>query len=132
MLSRNFPSHQLRKPLAHRRVGPPASPHLHLIEHDLTDLVASISLVQRVHPDEIDNLAAQSFVGVSFEQPNTTAQVTGVGALNLLEAIRLVDPKIRFYQASMSEMFGKEQAIPQVEECCSTYFTLMAWPSSMK
>jgi GDPmannose 4,6-dehydratase len=88
-------------------------PNLHLVEYDLTDLCASISLVQRVHPDEIYNLAAQSFVGVSFEQPNTTAQVTGAGALNLLEVIRLVNPKIRFYQASTSEMFGKVQAIPQ-------------------
>jgi GDPmannose 4,6-dehydratase len=65
---------------------------------------------------EIYNLAAQSFVGVSFDQPHTTAQITGVGALNILEAIRLVNPQIRFYQASTSEMFGKVQAIPQVEE----------------
>lgn len=91
-------------------------PNLHLIEHDHTDLSASISLVQRVNPDEIYNLAAQSFVGVSFEQPNTTAQITGVGALNLLEAIRFVNPKIRFYQASTSEMFGRVQEFPQVEE----------------
>ena len=90
-------------------------PHLHLVEYDLTDLGSSISLVQKVEPDEIYNLAAQSFVGVSFEQPSTTAQITGVGALNLLEAIRLVNRKIRFYQASTSEMFGKVQAIPQVE-----------------
>ena len=61
------------------------------------------------------NLAAQSFVGVSFEQPITTAEITGVGALNLLEAIRVVDPAIRFYQASTSEMFGKVQAAPQSE-----------------
>lgn len=91
-------------------------PNLHLVEYDLTDLGASLSLVQKAQPDEIYNLAAQSFVGVSFEQPSTTAQITGVGALNLLEAIRLVNPKIRFYQASTSEMFGKVQAIPQVEE----------------
>ena len=90
-------------------------PNLHLVEYDLTDLGASIALVQKVQPDEIYNLAAQSFVGVSFEQPSTTAQITGIGALNLLEAIRLVNPKIRFYQASTSEMFGKVQAIPQVE-----------------
>jgi GDPmannose 4,6-dehydratase len=64
---------------------------------------------------EVYNLAAQSFVGVSFEQPITTAEITGLGALNLLEAIRIVNPKIRFYQASTSEMFGKVQAIPQVE-----------------
>lgn len=91
-------------------------PNLHLVEYDLTDLGSSIALVQTVQPDEIYNLAAQSFVGVSFDQPTTTAQITGVGALNLLEAIRLVNPKIRFYQASTSEMFGKVQAIPQVEE----------------
>lgn len=90
-------------------------PHLRLVEYDLTDLGASIALVQKVQPDEIYNLAAQSFVGVSFEQPSTTAQITGIGALNLLEAIRLVNPKIRFYQASTSEMFGKVQAIPQEE-----------------
>jgi GDPmannose 4,6-dehydratase len=90
-------------------------PGLHLLEYDLTDLGSSISLLQKVQPDEIYNLAAQSFVGVSFEQPSATAQITGIGALNLLEAIRLVNPSIRFYQASTSEMFGKVQAVPQVE-----------------
>ena len=73
-------------------------------------------MLQKASPDEIYNLAAQSFVGVSFDQPNTTTQITGVGALNLLEAIRLVNHKIRFYQASTSEMFGKVQAIPQIED----------------
>jgi GDPmannose 4,6-dehydratase len=91
-------------------------PNLHLVEFDLTDIGCTIALVQKVQPDEIYNLAAQSFVGVSFEQPHTTAQITGIGALNLLEAIRLINPKIRFYQASTSEMFGKVQAVPQVEE----------------
>jgi GDPmannose 4,6-dehydratase len=91
-------------------------PNLHLVEYDLTDLGSSIALVQKVQPDEIYNLAAQSFVGVSFDQPSATAQITGIGALNLLESIRLVNPKIRFYQASTSEMFGKVQAIPQVED----------------
>lgn len=91
-------------------------PELHLVEYDLTDLGCSIALVQKVQPDEIYNLAAQSFVGVSFEQPSATAQITGIGALNLLEAIRLVNTKIRFYQASTSEMFGKVLAIPQVED----------------
>lgn len=90
-------------------------PNLHLIEYDLTDLGSSIALIQKAQPSEIYNLAAQSFVGVSFDQPSTTAQITGIGALNLLEAIRLVNPKIRFYQASTSEMFGKVQAIPQIE-----------------
>ena len=97
-------------------LGVQAHPQLHLVEHDLTDLGSSIALLQKASPDEIYNLAAQSFVGVSFDQPNTTTQITGVGALNLLEAIRLVNHKIRFYQASTSEMFGKVQAIPQIEE----------------
>lgn len=91
-------------------------PNLELLQYDLTDLGANLHLVQAVEPDEIYNLAAQSFVGVSFEQPTTTAKITGIGCLNLLEAIRLVDRKIRFYQASTSEMFGKVQAVPQVEE----------------
>jgi GDPmannose 4,6-dehydratase len=91
-------------------------PNLHLVEYDLTDLGSNLALLQRVQPDEIYNLAAQSFVGVSFDQPSTTAHVTGLGALHLLEAIRLVNPRIRFYQASTSEMFGKVQAVPQVED----------------
>jgi len=97
-------------------LGVQAHPNLHLVEYDLTDLGSSIALVQEVQPDEIYNLAAQSFVGVSFDQPSTTAQITGIGCLNLLEAIRLVNTKIRFYQASTSEMFGKVQAVPQVED----------------
>jgi GDPmannose 4,6-dehydratase len=91
-------------------------PNLHLVEYDLTDLGSSIRLLQQTGATEVYNLAAQSFVGVSFDQPATTAQITGIGALNMLEAIRIVDPKIRFYQASTSEMFGKVQAIPQVED----------------
>lgn len=89
---------------------------LHLVEYDLTDLSASIRLLQETGATEVYNLAAQSFVGVSFEQPMTTAEITGLGAVNLLEAIRIVNPKVRFYQASTSEMFGKVQAIPQTEE----------------
>jgi len=96
-------------------LGVTSHPNLHLVEYDLTDLGSTIALVQKTQPDEIYNLAAQSFVGVSFEQPSTTAQITGIGALNLLEAIRLINRKIRFYQASTSEMFGKVQAIPQIE-----------------
>ncbi|OTP66073.1 GDP-mannose 4,6-dehydratase [Caballeronia sordidicola] len=91
-------------------------PKLHLVEHDLTDLGASIRLFEKAQPREVYNLAAQSFVGVSFDQPATTAEITGVGALNQLEAIRIVDKSIRFYQASTSEMFGKVQAIPQKED----------------
>src|ERR1700754_684590 len=90
--------------------------NLHLVEHDLTDQGATFGLVKKVAPQEIYNLAAQSFVGVSFDQPATTAQITGVGALHFLEAIRLIDPSIRFYQASTSEMFGMVQAVPQAED----------------
>jgi GDPmannose 4,6-dehydratase len=90
-------------------------PNLHLVEYDLTDLSTTLRLLQVAQPDEVYNLAAQSFVGVSFDQPVTTAEITGIGPVNLLEGIRIVDPKIRFYQASTSEMFGKVQAIPQTE-----------------
>ena len=97
-------------------VGALNHPNLELVEHDLTDLGASIRLLQKAEPSEIYNLAAQSFVGVSFDQPVTTAEITGIGAVNLLEAIRIVNPKIRFYQASTSEMFGKVQQVPQTED----------------
>lgn len=90
-------------------------PKLRLVEHDLTDLSSSIRLLQSAKATEVYNLAAQSFVGVSFDQPITTAEITGIGPVNLLEAIRIVNQEIRFYQASTSEMFGKVQAIPQVE-----------------
>ena len=90
-------------------------PNLHLVEYDLTDLGATTRLLQKIDACEIYNLAAQSFVGVSFDQPVTTGQITGLGVVNLLEGIRLVNSKIRFYQASTSEMFGKVQAIPQDE-----------------
>lgn len=96
-------------------LGIAQNPNLHLVEYDLTDLSASIRLLQSTEASEVYNLAAQSFVGVSFEQPLTTAEITGIGAVNLLEAIRIVNPKVRFYQASTSEMFGKVQAIPQIE-----------------
>ncbi len=98
-------------------------PNLHLIEYDLTDLGSSLRLLEKTGVGEIYNLAAQSFVGVSFDQPVTTAQITGIGPVHLLEAIRQVDPKIRFYQASTSEMFGKVQAVPQDE-------TTPFWPRS--
>jgi GDPmannose 4,6-dehydratase len=91
-------------------------PNLHLTEYDLTDLSASIRLLQTTEATEVYNLAAQSFVGVSFAQPITTAEITGIGPVHLLEAIRIVNPEIRFYQASTSEMFGKVQAVPQIEE----------------
>jgi GDPmannose 4,6-dehydratase len=90
-------------------------PELRLVEHDVTDLSASIRLLEKTGASEVYNLAAQSFVGVSFEQPITTAEITGIGVVNLLESIRIVNPKVRFYQASTSEMFGKVQAVPQTE-----------------
>ncbi|SBT18959.1 GDP-mannose 4,6-dehydratase [Marinomonas gallaica] len=91
-------------------------PNLRLVEYDLTDLSATIRLLQKSTPNEVYNLAAQSFVGVSFDQPLTTLDITGAGAVNILEAIRTVDPSIRFYQASTSEMFGKVAAVPQSED----------------
>jgi len=96
-------------------LGIRAHPNLNLVEYDLTDLSSSIRLLQASEATEVYNLAAQSFVGVSFEQPLTTGEITGIGAANLLEAIRIVNPRIRFYQASTSEMFGKVQAVPQLE-----------------
>lgn len=91
-------------------------PNLTLLEYDLIDLSSAYRIISEIEPDEIYNLAAQSFVGVSFTQPIATAQITGIGAMNLLEAIRTINPKIKFYQASTSEMFGKVHAIPQNEE----------------
>jgi GDPmannose 4,6-dehydratase len=90
-------------------------PNLRLVSYDLTDLSSAIRLLESSKASEVYNLAAQSFVGVSFEQPIATAQITGIGPVNLLEAIRIVNPAVRFYQASTSEMFGKVQAIPQTE-----------------
>jgi GDPmannose 4,6-dehydratase len=97
-------------------LGIHAHPNLTLIEFDLTDFGSAVRLLQTSGATEVYNLAAQSFVGVSFDQPATTAQITGIGALHLLEAIRIVDSNIRFYQASTSEMFGKVQAVPQRED----------------
>ena len=96
-------------------LGIEAHPNLKLVEFDLTDAAGVIRLLSEQRPQEVYNLAAQSFVAVSFEQPLLTAEITGKGAVHLLEAIRIVDPSIRFYQASTSEMFGKVQATPQDE-----------------
>ena len=89
---------------------------LALVEHDLTDTGSNCRLLEEHKPDEVYNLAAQSFVAVSFKEPSATAAITGLGALSMLEAIRLLNPKIRFYQASSSEMFGKARATPQDED----------------
>lgn len=96
-------------------LGVKEHPNLHLVEFDLTDMGSVIRLLIKSEASEIYNLAAQSFVGVSFEQPHLTGQITGLGALNLLEAIRILSPKARFYQASTSEMFGKVRCVPQDE-----------------
>ena len=90
-------------------------PRLHLCAYDITDFGASLRLIEKTKPDEVYNLAAQSFVHVSFDQPVTTASITGLGAVHILEAIRHTDRRIRFYQASSAEMFGAVQAVPQDE-----------------
>lgn len=87
-----------------------------LIEGDLTDVTSVIRALEECQPDEFYNLGAQSFVGTSWRQPQLTAQSTGIGALNCLEAIRIVNPKIKFYQASTSEMFGGMPEYPLQSE----------------
>ena len=82
----------------------------------MTDIVSLINAMKISQADEVYNLAAQSFVGTSWEQPVATADIDGIGALNMLEAIRTVKSEARFYQASTSEMFGLVQAIPQNED----------------
>jgi GDPmannose 4,6-dehydratase len=97
-------------------VGIESHPNFELVEYDLTDPGAAERMLRRFKPTEIYNLAAQSFVGVSFDKPVTTTEISGTGVLHLLEAIRNVDPSIRFYQASTSEMFGLVQSVPQNEQ----------------
>ena len=91
-------------------------PNLILVEHDLLDASSTIRMVSEIRPDEIYNLAAQSFVHVSFDQPLATSMITGIGVTHILEAIRIVNTNIKFYQASTSELYGKVQEIPQKEE----------------
>jgi len=98
-----------------RTLGVLDNPSLSLVEHDLTDLSSTLRVIKQVDPDEVYNLAAQSFVGVSFDQPIHTSKVSGEGALNMLEAIRIIKPSAKFYQASTSEMFGMVQQVPQSE-----------------
>jgi len=103
-----------------------ASSHFALIDHlrdrieiryaDLHDLSSLVRLIESVEPDEVYNLAAQSFVGVSWEQPILTGEVTALGALRILEAVRLARPAARFYQASSSEMFGNSPVRPLNEK----------------
>ena len=88
---------------------------LKLRQADLLDQLSLIRLLEESRPDEVYNLAAQTFVPTSWNQPVLTAEFTALGVTRLLEAVRLVDPKIRFYQASSSEMFGKAWESPQTE-----------------
>ncbi len=86
-----------------------------LVHGDLTDMASLCRAVESARPDEVYNLAAQSFVGTSWAQPQVTAQVNGVGVVNVLEALRRIQPSVRFYQASTSEMFGLVQTDAQDE-----------------
>jgi GDPmannose 4,6-dehydratase len=90
-------------------------PNLKLVVHDLTDSGSCFRVIEAAQPSEIYNLGAQSFVATSFDQPATTTDITGLGTLHILEAIRTLDRSIRFYQASSAEMFGLVQATPQSE-----------------
>ena len=89
---------------------------IHFIYADMQDIVSLISAMRISQADEVYNLAAQSFVATSWDTPCTTADIDAIGVTNMLEAIRIVKPECRFYQASTSEMFGKVQAIPQTED----------------
>ncbi len=88
---------------------------LQIVQGDMGDLSSLISSIGAVEPDEVYNLAAQSFVPTSWNQPVFTGDITGLGVTRMLEAVRTVNPAIRFYQASSSEMFGKVQEVPQKE-----------------
>jgi GDPmannose 4,6-dehydratase len=89
---------------------------IEFVSGDLLDQSSVTAIVARVKPDEVYNLAAQSFVPTSWDQPVLTGEFTALGVTRVLEAVRTVNPKIRFYQASSSEMFGKVQAVPQGED----------------
>ena len=93
------------------------TPHLTLHYGDLSDSMSLVRIIQNVRPDEIYNLGAQSHVAVSFESPEYTADTVGIGALRILEAIRIsgLEKKTRYYQASTSELYGKVQEVPQTE-----------------
>lgn len=88
---------------------------IQIVQADLLDEVSLIDVLREYHPQEVYNLAAQSFVPTSWKQPVLTGEVTALGVTRVLDAIRIVDPTIRFYQASSSEMFGKVQQVPQTE-----------------
>jgi GDPmannose 4,6-dehydratase len=89
---------------------------LQLVQGDMGDLSSLITAIRAVEPDEVYNLAAQSFVPISWNQPVFTGDITGLGVTRMLDALRTVNPAIRFYQASSSEMFGKVREVPQTEK----------------
>lgn len=91
-------------------------PRIEIIDADLLDQLSLITALRRSHADEVYNLAAMSFVGTSFQQPVATGEYTALSVARMLEAVRLADWPVRFYQASSSEMFGKVQAVPQTEK----------------
>ena len=88
---------------------------IEIADFELAEFTNIYRMVEKYHPDEIYNLAAQSFVGISFEMPIMTADITGLGVCRILECIRRINPKIKFYQASSSEMFGKVKTATQNE-----------------
>lgn len=117
LLSKDYQVYGLCRRTSQMGIG--CSEHLtdciELIYADLTDTTSLMRAIQQAEPDEVYNLAAQSFVKTSWDQPLLTAEVDGMGVVKLLEAIRIIKPDIRFYQASTSEMFGRAQQIPQSE-----------------
>jgi GDPmannose 4,6-dehydratase len=119
LLSKGYEVHGLVNGQRNSRLDQFSSrfPEAKLTSGDLTDFSSLLQVVDAVGPDEIYNLGAISFVGLSFKQPELTANVTGLGALRLLEAIRKagLEKSCRFYQASSSEMFGKVRETPQTE-----------------
>ncbi len=118
LLNKGYKVYGIRRRSSQMNYG--CSEHLkndiEFIYADMTDLTSLIHAVEKSRPDEVYNLAAQSFVQTSWEQPILTTEIDGLGVTNLLEAIRLVKPSARFYQASTSEMFGKIQEMPQSEK----------------
>jgi len=99
-----------------KALGVFGDPQLILVQHDVTDFGSTLRLLDRAAPDEIYNLAAQSYVQASFDQPFTTAHITGLGPLTFLEALRVQKGSARYYQASSAEMYGLVQSVPQDEQ----------------
>jgi len=105
-----------RQRIDHLRKAGMGERHVRLHYGDLGDAESLATILESVHPDEIYNLAAQSHVGISFDMPTYTGDVTGLGVVRLLEVVRRVVPEARFYQASSSELFGQVQEVPQTEK----------------